>query len=75
MEIGAFSISLAHWGHDPADARAARGNTPIPSKRLPSRISLIAAAALPLYGQDAVQGGGRDPQPLGHSDVVFHLPR
>ena len=71
MEIGAFSISLAHAGTIP-QRTAASGNTPIPSNRLPSRISLISAAALTFYGQDAVQRGCRDPQPLGHSHIVFH---
>ena len=71
MEIGAFSISLAHAGTIP-QRTAASGNTPIPSNRLPSRISLISAAALTLYGQDAVQRGCRDPQPLSNSHIVFH---
>ena len=71
MEIGAFSISLAHAGTIP-QRTAASGNTPIPSNRLPSRISFISAAALTLYGQDAVQRGCRDPQPLGHGHIVFH---
>ena len=71
MEIGAFSISLAHAGTIP-QRTAASGNTPIPSNRLPSRISFISAAALTLYGQDAVQRGCRDPQPLSNSHIVFH---
>ena len=28
--------------------------------------------ALALNGQNALKGGGRDPQPLGHGDVIFH---
>ena len=35
MEIGAFSISLAHSGVIPC-LLAARGNTPMPSNKLPS---------------------------------------
>ncbi|ARE60722.1 cupin domain-containing protein [Acutalibacter muris] len=51
---------------------AARGNTPIPSKRLPS---LMSAAILPqpFHGQDSVKGGGGDPQPPGHRYVVLHV--
>lgn len=71
MEIGAFSISLAHTGTIP-QRTAASGKTPIPSNRLPSRISFISAAALTLYGQDAVQRGCRDSQPLGNGHIVFH---
>ena len=35
----------------------------------------MARSAFPLAldGQDALQGGGGDPQALGHGDVVFHL--
>ncbi|CCL63121.1 hypothetical protein QGA_1775 [Clostridioides difficile CD181] len=35
-------------------------------------MDVISAAALPLDGEDALQGGGGDPQPLGHGDVIFH---
>ena len=71
METGAFSISLVHTGHMP-QREAARGNTPIPSKRLPS---LMSAAILPqpFHGQDSVKGGGGDPQPPGHRDVILHV--
>ena len=40
MEMGAFSISLAHNGVMPWSV-AARGNTPMPSKRLPNVIFSI----------------------------------
>ncbi len=40
METGAFSISLAQTGRMP-ERIAASGKTPIPSKRLPSVISLM----------------------------------
>ena len=46
MEMGAFSISLAHTGRIP-HREAARGNTPIPSKRLPSLMSGIAGVPCP----------------------------
>ena len=39
MDMGAFSISLAHRGVIPFRL-AARGNTPIPSNRLP-RVSAV----------------------------------
>ena len=42
MEMGAFSISLAQSGVMPWSV-AARGNTPMPSKRLPSVIFSITA--------------------------------
>ncbi len=38
MEMGAFTISLAHTGTIPF-RRAASGNTPIPSNKLPNVIS------------------------------------
>ncbi len=71
METGAFSISLAHTGCMP-QREAARGNTPIPSKRLPS---LMSAAILPqpFHGQDSVKGGGGNPQPPGHRYVILHV--
>ena len=34
-----------------------------------------AALALALHGQNALQGGGGDAQPLGDGDVVFHFLR
>ena len=71
MEIGAFSISLAHTGSMPQHT-AANGNTPIPSNRLPSRSAVILSAPLSLDGQNALKGGGGDPQPLGNGDVVLH---
>ena len=42
MDTGAFSISLAHRGTMPL-RRAARGNTPMPSNRLPNVISFLVA--------------------------------
>ena len=71
MEIGAFSISLAHAGTIP-QRTAASGNTPIPSNRLPSRSAVILSAPLSLDGQNALKGGGGDPEPLGNGDVVLH---
>lgn len=71
MEIGAFSISLAHTGSMP-QRTAAKGNTPIPSNRLPSRSAVILSAPLSLDGQNALKGGGGDPEPLGNGDVVLH---
>ena len=71
MEIGAFSISLAHTGSIPQRA-AAKGNTPIPSNRLPSRSAVILSVPLSLDGQNAIKGGGGDPEPLGNGDVVLH---
>ena len=50
MEMGAFSISLAHTGRIP-HREAARGNTPIPSKRLPSLMSGMARGAVSLHGK------------------------
>lgn len=58
MEIGAFSISLAHTGVIPLRA-AASGNTPIPSNRLPNLI-VISSAALSLDGQNTFKGGRCD---------------
>ena len=71
MEIGAFSISLAHTGSIPHRC-AASGNTPIPSNRLPSRSAVILSAPLSLDGQNALKGGGGDSEPLGNCDVVLH---
>ena len=71
MEIGAFSISLAHIGSMP-QRTAASGNTPIPSNRLPSRSAVILSASLSLDGQNALKGGGGDPEPLSNGDVVLH---
>jgi len=71
MEIGAFSISLAHTGSMP-QRTAASGNTPIPSNRLPSRSAVILSAPLSLDGQNALKGGSGDPEPLGNGDVVLH---
>ena len=51
MEIGAFSISLAHTEWIP-HREAARGKTPIPSNRLPSLMSGISAMSF--YCQDAL---------------------
>ena len=56
MEIGAFSISLAHIGSMP-QRTAASGNTPIPSNRLPNRSAVILSAPLSLDGQYALKGG------------------
>ena len=72
MEIGAFSISLAHTGSMP-QRTAASGNTPIPSNRLPSRSAVILSAPLSLDGQNALKGGGGNPEPLGNGDVVLHV--
>ena len=36
---------------------------------------LTVALTLALYGQNALQGGGGDAQPLGDGDVVFHFLR
>ena len=71
MEIGAFSISLAHIGSMP-QRTAASGNTPIPSNRLPSRSAVILSAPLSLDGQNDLKGSGGNPQPLGNGDVVLH---
>ena len=71
IEIGAASISLAHTGTIPQQA-AANGNTPIPSNKLPNVISGTLAPPLSFDGEDALQRGGGDPQPLGHGDVVLH---
>ena len=71
IEIGAFSISLAHTGSMP-QRTAAKGNTPIPSNRLPSRSAVILSAPLSLDGQNALKGGGGDAKPLGNGDVVLH---
>ncbi|EQH13768.1 hypothetical protein QKU_1453 [Clostridioides difficile DA00203] len=35
-------------------------------------ITAISASPLALDSEDAVQGGGGDPKPLGHRDVIFH---
>ena len=71
MEIGAFSISLAHTGSMP-QRTAASGNTPIPSNRLPSRSAVILSESLSLDGQNALKGSGGDPEPLGNGNVVLH---
>ena len=72
MEIGAFSISLAHTGRIP-QREAARGKTPIPSKRLPSLMSGMARAAVSLHGKNPVQRSSRDTQPPGNRNIVFHI--
>ena len=54
MEMGAFSISLAQTGRIP-HREAARGNTPIPSKRLPSLMSGMARGAVSLHGKHPFQ--------------------
>ena len=69
MEIGAFSISLAHAGTIP-QRTAASGNTPIPSNRLPSRSAVILSAPLSLDGQYTLKGGGGDPQPLDAAESL-----
>ena len=37
-----------------------------------SNSAATSAVALALDGQDALQGGGGDTQPLGHGNVIFH---
>ena len=72
MEMGAFSISLAHTGRIP-HREAARGNTPIPSKRLPSLMSGIARGAVSLHGKHPFQRCRRNAQPSGNRNIVFHI--
>ncbi len=71
MEMGAFSISLAHTGRIP-HREAARGNTPIPSKRLPSLMSGMALGAVSLHGKHPFQRCRRNAQPSG-STIVFYI--
>ena len=40
--------------------------------KCPEVLRALGAPPLALDGEDAVQGGGGDPQPLGHSDVIFY---
>lgn len=70
MEMGAFSISLAHTVVIPFRL-AARGNTPIPSKRLPSLIS-ATSVSLSLDGKNTVKRSSCDTKTLGNGDVVLH---
>ena len=72
MEMGAFSISLAHTGRIP-HREAARGNTPIPSKRLPSLMSGMARGAVSLHGKHPFQCGRRNAQPPGNRNIVFYI--
>ena len=72
MEMGAFSISLAHTGRIP-HREAARGNTPIPSKRLPSLISGMARGAVSIYGKHPFQCGRRNAQPPGNRNIIFYI--
>ena len=72
MEIGAFSISLAHTGRIP-HREAASGKTPIPSKRLPSLISGTVRGTLPLHVHNAFQRGRRNPIPGGNRNIIFHV--
>lgn len=67
---GRFSISLAHTGRIP-HREAARGNTPIPSKRLPSLMSGMARGAVSLHGKHPFQCGRRNAQPPGNRNIVF----
>lgn len=70
MEMGAFSISLAQTGRIP-HREAARGNTPIPSKRLPSLMSGMARGAVSLHGKHPFQCGRRNAQPPGNRNIIF----
>ena len=72
MEMGAFSISLAQTGRIP-HREAARGNTPIPSKRLPSLMSGMARGAVSLHGKHPFQRCRRNAQPSGNRNIVFHI--
>ena len=72
MEMGAFSISLAHTGRIP-HREAARGNTPIPSKRLPSLMSGMARGAVSLHGKHSFQCGRRNAQPPGNRNIIFYI--
>lgn len=72
MEMGAFSISLAQTGRIP-HREAARGNTPIPSKRLPSLMSGMARGAVSLHGKHPFQCGRRNAQPPGNRKLSYYL--